>query len=398
MKKKLAWIYRIVCITVILTAAVTLIRCLLHINDDHSREALLGAVPVTEQSAEMDQTVSDVLARAEAESDADENPTVVLYDNGSITVNHPYTTVIAAFSDITNSVVAELVWYVDGEEISRASQQLLVDGATANCKVEIDPTEDGADTADVSLNIIFGEKTISGETTVEIERLGSEGSIVIQTEEIPATAKRDTTIYSDKDLSDVLASMAKGDSGLMLDYSTDNSGLKALRIQLENGEDGWVPAEDMEISQEDCTTDEDYSPEVKERFVNSMNYSSDTRYLVWVSLYTQTVNIFTGYDGAWELEKSFDCSTGANHTPTTTGIYTYNEKKDRWDLGTTYVEPVLIYNGGEAFTSLPYSTRTQEIEENTIGKPASGGSVRLLEEDIAWMAENLTVGTMVVVY
>ena len=39
-----------------------------------------------------------------------------------------------------------------------------------------------------------------------------------------------------------------------------------------------------------------------------------------------------------------------------------------------------------------------EIADDTIGKPASGGGVRLLEDDIAWMSENMLIDTMVVVY
>jgi lipoprotein-anchoring transpeptidase ErfK/SrfK len=33
-----------------------------------------------------------------------------------------------------------------------------------------------------------------------------------------------------------------------------------------------------------------------------------------------------------------------------------------------------------------------------MGEPASGGSVRMLEEDIAWMKENLTIGSLIVIY
>lgn len=62
------------------------------------------------------------------------------------------------------------------------------------------------------------------------------------------------------------------------------------------------------------------------------------------------------------------------------------------------MEPVLIFNGGEAFTSQPYDVETDEIVDDTMGEPASGGSVRMLEEDIAWMSENMTIDTMVVVY
>lgn len=44
-------------------------------------------------------------------------------------------------------------------------------------------------------------------------------------------------------------------------------------------------------------------------------------------------------------------------------------------------EPVLIFNGGEAFTSQPYDVETDEVDDDTIGKPSSGGGVRLVKED-----------------
>jgi hypothetical protein len=265
--------------------------------------------------------------------------------------------------------------------------------------VNIDPTEEGADTAQVQLVVEFNDKSLTGEAEIQVDRPSNDASaVVIQTEEIPVTAKKTTNIYTDSDLEDEDGELAKGDSGLLLAYASGNSGMTAIRLQFDDGSSGWVSADDVTISDEDCTIDEDYSEEAKTDFVNSMRYDSETEYLVWVSLYTQKVNVFSGYQGNWVLEKTFDCATGSNSSPTTTGTYTYNTLKDRWDLGTTYVEPVLIFNGGEAFTSRPYSTDSDEIEDETMGEPVSGGSVRMLEEDIAWMKENLTIGSLVVIY
>ena len=126
MKKVFAWIFRIACLAVIGFAIFTVVRSFLHRDDDHSREALLGISETTPsvdeqayQSAE-----EELIAAAEAQS-VKENPTAVLYDNGDISVYHPYTTVTAAFGDIINSVVADLVWYVDSKEVSRSEQQLF---------------------------------------------------------------------------------------------------------------------------------------------------------------------------------------------------------------------------------------------------------------------------------
>lgn len=395
MNKKIAWALRIACMICICVAAVTLIRCLIHINDDHSREALLGPeLPAeTAQTTPVDNSQTMELLT----SDVDENPVVQLNADSTATANHPTVTTTASFSGIVNSIMAKLSWYVDGELKQEQEECLLVEGSTMSFAATVDITEDSPETATVSLLVSFQDKTVEAETSFDVEPLGS--GVVVQTEEIPVTALRDSTVYEDSSLTESTGeTMEKSAVGLLLTYESDNSGLSALKLQLDGGAEGWVNADNMSISDEDCTTDEDYTDEQKETFVNSMNYDSRTSYMVWVSLYTQKVNIFKGYQGHWTLEESFSCASGVNETPTTTGIFTIQSVQERWDLGSTYVEPVLVFNGGEAFTSQPYDVDTDEVDDDTIGKPASGGGVRLEKENVEWMREKLPMETLVVVY
>ena len=404
MKKIFAWILRIACFAVIGFAIFTVVRSFLHRNDDHSRETLLGtSEPAVTESVTTDeayQSAEDALIEAAEAAGVEEDPTAVLYDNGDISVYHPYTTVTAAFGDITNSVVADLIWYVDGEEVSRSEQQLLVEGSTVSYDVAIDPTQATSDSAEVQLEVqLSNGQSFTAATVVTVELASENGTAtMVKTEEIPVTATCNANIYDDSTFANQTGLLPEGSSGLMLAYQSDSTGTTAIQIQLEDGTSGWVSGKDVEISQDDCTTDEDYSDETKVDFVNSMGYDSTTEYLVWVNLYTQRVNVFQGYQGNWELIQSFECATGKNASPTSTGVYTYSALQDKWDLGSTYVEPVMIYNGGEAFTSRPYDSETDEITDETIGKPVSGGSVRMRGDDIAWMSENVPVGTLVVVY
>ncbi len=404
MKKIFAWILRIACFAVIGFAIFTVVRSFLHRNDDHSRETLLGASePAVTESVTTDeayQSAEDALIEAAEAAGVEEDPTAVLYDNGDISVYHPYTTVTAAFGDITNSVVADLIWYVDGEEVSRSEQQLLVEGSTVSYDVAIDPAQATSDSVEVQLEVqLSNGQSFTTATVVTVELASENGTAtMVKTEEIPVTATCNANIYDDSSFANQTGLLPEGSSGLMLAYQSDSTGTTAIQIQLEDGTSGWVSGKDVEISQDDCTTDEDYSDETKVDFVNSMGYDSTTEYLVWVNLYTQRVNVFQGYQGNWELIQSFECATGKNASPTSTGVYTYSALQDKWDLGSTYVEPVMIYNGGEAFTSRPYDSETDEITDETIGKPVSGGSVRMRGDDIAWMSENIPVGTLVVVY
>lgn len=401
MKKFFAWFLRICCFVVIGAAVLTVVRCVIHINDDHSYETIMG----TRQSqapdlseAEESLTLEDVLALQE-DSSVEEDPTVILWADGSATVNHPTVTVTASFSNIVNSILADLQWYVDGELVSEKTGCLLVEGSTVTYGATIDVEDCEDSVAAVELYVDYNGKRSIADTELMVEKPGENDNVVIRTEEITVTCIQACSIYEGSNLAaDTGEIMYEGDTGLLLEYATNSGGLSALRLQFPDGSTGWVSARRNQITEEDCTTDEDYTDAQKENFVNSMNYDSNTSCLVWVSLYTQKVNVFTGYKGNWVLEQSFDCASGVNETPTTTGIYTVDTIKERWDLGATYVEPVLIFNGGEAFTSQPYDSETDEIADDTMGEPASGGSVRMLEKDILWMRENVPLNTMVVVY
>ena len=71
MKKIIAWIFRMLCFAVIALALFTVGRSFLHRNDDHSREALLGASAAatdsTADASEMQNTKEQLIA---AEADA----------------------------------------------------------------------------------------------------------------------------------------------------------------------------------------------------------------------------------------------------------------------------------------------------------------------------------------
>jgi len=397
MRKIIAWLLRLCCFAIIGLAVYTIATCVMHMNDDHSKQAVLGAQPTqiqnTFQSAETPAPVELV------DNSANENPTVVLSADGTATMNHSAVAVTASFSNIESSIRGNLKWYVNGELTDESENRLLVEGSmlTYNAKVDVGSYEE--DTASVELVVEFGGKRASATTEFPVEKPDDGDYVTIQTEEIPVTCIQDCSIYYDDALQvDSGEIMSAGETGLLLGYHTNSMGLSALKLQFPDGSSGWVSARRNEITEENCTTDEDYTEEQKVDFVNSMGYDSKTEYLVWVSLYTQKVNVFKGYKGHWELEKCFDCASGVNESPTTTGVFKIQTLKERWDLGATYVEPVLVFNGGEAFTSQPYDVDTDEIADDTMGEPASGGGVRLREKDIAWMSDNMFIDTMVVVY
>ena len=146
----------------------------------------------------------------------------------------------------------------------------------------------------------------------------------------------------------------------------------------------------------------DYKPEIKTAWVNLKGYKSDTKYLVWVNLTYQRVNIFEGSQGKWKLIRTCLCGSGTNATPTIRGVFTTSYKQSAWDYGSYYCGPIVRFYGssGYAFHSrLQYwPMNSDRYYDARIGFPISHGCLRMYNEDIWWMYNNIPNGTTVVVY
>ena len=146
----------------------------------------------------------------------------------------------------------------------------------------------------------------------------------------------------------------------------------------------------------------DYKPEIKTAWVNLKGYKSDSKYLVWVNLTYQRVNIFEGSQGKWKLIRTCLCGSGTNATPTIRGVFTTSYKQSAWDYGSYYCGPIVRFYGssGYAFHSrLQYwPMNSDRYYDARIGFPISHGCLRMYNEDIWWMYNNIPNGTTVVVY
>ncbi|MDR1131426.1 MAG: DUF3060 domain-containing protein [Oscillospiraceae bacterium] len=145
----------------------------------------------------------------------------------------------------------------------------------------------------------------------------------------------------------------------------------------------------------------DYEDFEKEIWINAKGYSSATGYLIWVNLAMQRVNIFTGSAGDWTLLRSSIVGTGASGTGTPAGVWRTTYKSwSGWTTGTYTVKPVVGFreNTGYAFHSRLYYPGTSRLSDSSIGFPISHGCVRMYDEDILYIYDNIPVGTTVVVY
>ena len=142
----------------------------------------------------------------------------------------------------------------------------------------------------------------------------------------------------------------------------------------------------------------DYTKEEKEMWVNAKGYSSDSRYLIWVNQTYQRVNIFDGSSGSWQLVR--DCIVGCgrgNNTPK--GVFKTTWNQPGWYTSTYEVRPVVRFlGGGYAFHSRLYIPGSDnELMDPSIGYPVSHGCIRMYDEDIWWIYNNVPSGTTVVV-
>lgn len=145
----------------------------------------------------------------------------------------------------------------------------------------------------------------------------------------------------------------------------------------------------------------DYSEDEKEIWVNAKNYSSKTDFLIWVNLSMQRVNIFKGTQGEWELIRSSIVGTGAPGSGTPVGVYytTYKQAAG-WTTGSYTCKPVVGFkvNTGYAFHSRLYYPNSSKLKDPSIGFPVSAGCVRMYDEDIQYIFDNIPLNTTVVVH
>lgn len=144
----------------------------------------------------------------------------------------------------------------------------------------------------------------------------------------------------------------------------------------------------------------DYDAGVKTAWVNAKGYASDTPYLIWVNRTYQRVNIFEGSQGNWRLVKTFLCGTGrAGHATPVSVSKVRQRLAAGWTHPTYNVRPVVYFlTGGYAFHSRLWNPSHTVLTDPSIGYPISKGCVRMYDEDVQWIFDNIPEGTTVVVH
>lgn len=190
---------------------------------------------------------------------------------------------------------------------------------------------------------------------------------------------QNTTLYT-KQSGSQTAGTIKAGTAVTVSFRT-HSGRN--RIILSDGSEYWIKPSAVSCYSDHYTT-KDYSKTAKETFINNSGYSSNSKYFVWVSTYTQKVNIFTGSQGNWKLLLTTPCATGvvATFTPHGKGILKSHERTHYTE--SSYYEWLTYFTSGNAFHTRIKKLSDGSFRGKTLGKPMSGGCVRV-KDDIARM-------------
>ena len=137
----------------------------------------------------------------------------------------------------------------------------------------------------------------------------------------------------------------------------------------------------------------------------SLPYDYSMPYAVKVDRTNQIITVFSASSsGVYNvIVKQFICSTGTSRNPTPEGEFTLPDTaRKEWRLFktyNTYVRYAVHIKGNYFFHSLLYNKPDIKTLSRTslrkLGSPASHGCIRMLDEDVQWMYENVLAGTKV---
>ena len=169
-------------------------------------------------------------------------------------------------------------------------------------------------------------------------------------------------------------------------------------VKSTEGKSGWVLKDALLIPKDPETNKDEMTREEIEGFVNSIGLKSDTPYLIWVDIDRQLTHVFLGKEGNWKLHKTMISSTGKNISPSVRGTFKIQDR-GKWFYAERFKsggKHWVRYDGSYLFHSLPMD-KGGNIIDNTLGKRASSGCIRLSMEDSKWFYDYVKKGSTVFV-
>lgn len=323
-------------------------------------------------------------------------PELVTEDAPSYTLTAAFSGFEAGWGCTGDSRVCTVRWYRNGRLVHEDGSFVLQEGARAVWTDRVDFSREQAEILSCRVELLCGGERKESTWTVRVDgyrRDYRRALSTVETVKVEGTILRDTGLYTSSSLTGRIRTLRAGTVVTHFYYS----GGGATQVIDADGTYGWVSWNDVLVSRKNYTSTSDYSRGTKEGFVDQKGYSSQTDYLVWVNLKTQKVNVFQGSRGSWKLIRECSAATGTNLTTTITGVFRIIYRRNVWDFGSYQVYHVSGFYGGYAFHSRTYAGTERRLLDGTMGRPASHGCVRMLDDDCAFIY-GLPMGTTVVVY
>ncbi|KOX17020.1 L,D-transpeptidase [Nocardiopsis sp. NRRL B-16309] len=214
----------------------------------------------------------------------------------------------------------------------------------------------------------------SPEEDTGADTAGSEEAAAPPGAEIATVTGAQIEVLADKDGDEVLETLASpndfGEERAFLVESNEGEWLEVLLPVRPNGTTGWVRSEEVSLS------------------------GTDFRVEIDMAAFE-----FTVLEGEDEVRTGV-IGTGENETPTPPGRYYFTELLQPPDPDGPYGEYAFGLSGFseslETFAGGPGQLAVHGTnDESALGRQVSHGCVRVSNEDITWMAENLPIGTPV---
>jgi lipoprotein-anchoring transpeptidase ErfK/SrfK len=165
-------------------------------------------------------------------------------------------------------------------------------------------------------------------------------------------------------------------------------------VKINKEKYGWIEAKNLIIPKDPTTNTSRLPKDELEGYVNIKGFESKTKYLMWVDLDRQIVNIFEGAQGEYKFLKSIACATGRNISPTTRGSFTIQNRGEWFFKGKSGAQNWVGFNGQYLFHSIIMDAN-KNVKDYTLGKRASAGCIRLSINDSKWVYDNIDSGTTV---
>ena len=210
--------------------------------------------------------------------------------------------------------------------------------------------------------------------------------------EIEAIINKNCRLYTDQTLKKYSMTLSKGEEVKFL----RDKDKKLAYVRLEDGTVGWVGYSYLSISNTSNPGVEPMTDLQKCLYVNYKDYESDTKYLVWVNIQREQVNVFLGAKEKWTFLKTIVCSSGTRDTPSLNGEFKYSQLYRRRDLKGCYVYNFMRFYDTFAIHSIPFNYNNT-VSDATLGSPRSEGCIRVAVADSAWLVKYIPIETTIII-